>query len=225
MAVKSIKSVSLTLQAMEERAVPASMANGILYIVGTPDNDTVDVRTVSVNNTNMIQVTENGSVDYWKPSDVHLIKFWGLDGNDTFIYHGSKDVVASGGNGYDYIKTDGGNDHLYGGNGNDTLIAGAGNDKLWGGNGSDRLEGGDGNDVLYGEKGNDVLDGGNGNDQLHGGDGKDVMFGGNGNDQFWGGSHDTGMLSAPVTTPDGTATSYGIQDAHNVPGDQDKIWS
>jgi Ca2+-binding RTX toxin-like protein len=224
MAAKTTKT-SLTLQGMEERAVPATLMNGNLYIIGTPANDVVKVEHISVNGVSMLQVTENGAVEQYKASDVHLIKFWGLDGDDKFVYHGEKDVIASGGNGNDTLITGGGNDKLYGGNGNDVLIGGAGNDSIWGGKGNDYLEGDDGNDRLYGEKGDDVLDGGNGNDILRGGAGKDVLFGGNGNDQFYGADKDSGALSSPVTTPDGTATNFGIQDAHHVPGDQDRIWS
>jgi Ca2+-binding RTX toxin-like protein len=223
MAAKFTK--SLTLQGMEERAVPATMANGILYITGTPFNDVVEVQHVAVNDQNMIQVTENGAVEQFKASTVHLVKFWGLDGDDTFTAKTMRDVVAVGGNGHDTIVTGGGNDRLYGGNGHDVLKGGAGNDKVWGGDGGDRLIGGDGNDWLHGEKGNDVLDGCDGNDKLWGGAGKDVLFGGIGNDEFRGGKNDVGELSAPVTVPDGTAYFYGIQDANTRTGEQDRIWS
>ncbi|HEX3148916.1 MAG TPA: calcium-binding protein [Gemmataceae bacterium] len=215
----------LTLHGMEERAVPASMANGILYITGTPFDDVVDVRHVTVNDTNMIQVTENGAVEQFKASTVHLIKFWGLDGDDSFTASTMRDIVAVGGSGNDTIVTSGGNDHLYGGNGRDVLKGGAGNDHIWGGDGGDRIIGGAGNDWLYGEKGNDVLDGCDGNDKLWGGAGLDVEWGGAGNDEFHGAKNNVGLLSAPVTTPSGTAYNYGIQDANTLPGDHDKVWS
>lgn len=221
MAAKNLKSVSLNLQGMEERAVPASLSNGILYVVGTPHNDVVDVRRVTTDTSDVIQVTMNGHVSNWTPSKVHLIKFWGLDGHDNFVYQGGKDVIADGGAGNDTIQTGGGNDKLYGGSGRDVLVAGAGNDLLKGGSGNDWLEGGAGNDHLYGEDGNDVLDGQSGNDSINGGAGKDVAFGGSGNDEFWGVANNTGGLSAPVTTPDGTAYTYGIQDASSG----DYIWS
>lgn len=225
MSAKSSKSVSLTLQGMEDRAVPATLANGVLYIVGTPFNDVVEVAPVTVGGVNKVQVTANGAVEQFKAADVHLIKFWGLDGDDRFESHGSKDVIAEGGTGNDHLRTRGGNDKLYGRSGHDTLISGSGNDSVWGGSGNDRLYGGDGNDKLYGESGRDVLSGGAGNDRLSGGSGLDVAFGGIGNDQFYGVKDNHGGLSAPVNTPDGTAYTYGIQDANTNPGDRDTIWS
>jgi len=216
------KKIFLTLQGMEERAVPATLLNGNLNIVGTPTNDTVDVRRVDTANGDMIQVNQDGNYQYFTPSQVHLVKFWGLDGDDSFVYSGSKDVVAMGGAGSDTLISGGGNDKLHGGSGHDLLRGHDGNDILLGDAGNDWLSGGDGNDKLHGDKGNDVLLGGDGNDVLRGGAGKDVAFGGNGNDQFYGLAQDTGSLSAPISTPYGTAYFYGIQDFDS---NQDRIWS
>lgn len=215
---------TLTLQGMEQRAVPAMLLNGNLYITGTPMNDVVEVKHVVVDGANKIQVTENGTDKLYNAGKVHLIKFWGLDGDDSFEYHGMRDVIAVGGTGNDTLISSGGNDKLYGGNDRDVLKSGSGNDALWGGKGNDRLIAGEGNDRLYGEQDNDILDGCDGNDKLHGGTGKDVMWGGYGNDQFWFGPADAGALSAPVTTPSGTATNYGIQDVHHTAGDMDRVW-
>ena len=60
---------------------------------------------------------------------------------------------------------------------------------------------------------------------LHGGADRDVEFGGTGNDEFFGAKNNHGLLSAPVTTPDGTATTFGIQDYNAHAGDHDRIWS
>lgn len=215
----------LTLQGMEDRLVPATLLNGNLYIIGTPLNDSVDVRHVDVNGTNTVQVTENGAVSYFKSSSVHLIKFWGLDGDDEFVYQGMRDVVAHGGTGDDRIVTSGGNDHIYGHTGNDTLKGGSGNDVIHGNDGSDWIMGGAGNDKLFGENGSDKLDGGEGNDAIHGGSGLDVAFGGNGNDKFYGLKYNSGNLSGPVNLPSGTAYTFGVQDAHKVSGDFDKVLS
>lgn len=224
MAATTRKSVSLTLQGLAERAVPAVLANGNLYITGTPFNDAIEVRHVVVGETNMIEVEQTGAaVQQFLAARVHLVKIWGLDGDDTITAHIGKDVVAIGGGGDDVITTGGGNDRLYGGNGYDVLVSGAGNDGLWGGNGNDWLEGGAGNDRLYGEKGNDVLDGGRGNDVIHAGAGNDVGFGGLGNDVFYGLKRDVGGLSAPVSTPSGTTYVFGIQDANVNAGDVDRI--
>jgi Ca2+-binding RTX toxin-like protein len=212
MAARNLKSVSLTLQGMEERAVPAALANGVVAIKGTAGNDTVDVRTVTINRVDMIQVTQNGVVAAFRAGAVHLITFNGGKGDDEFEYFGSKDVIAHGGAGNDYIRTGGGNDHLYGDAGDDTLISNSGNDEVRGGSGNDWLEGGAGNDKLYGGKGDDVLQGGTGNDRIDGGAGLDVAWGGYGNDKFYNLSADAGALSAPVYSADGTAYNYGIQD-------------
>lgn len=216
------KNISLTLQGMEERAVPATLLNGNLYVVGTPMNDTVEVQRVETSNGDMIQVNQNGVNEYFTPSQIHLVKFWGLDGDDSFVYHGSKDVVAIGGTGHDTLISGGGNDKLHGGSGHDVLKGRSGNDVIHGDNGNDWLAGGEGNDKLHGDKGNDVLLGGDGNDVLRGGAGKDVAFGGNGNDNFYGLAKDTGSLSAPISTPYGTAYFYGVQD---FTSGQDRIWN
>src|SRR5947209_20398204 len=87
MAAKFTKTASLARRGMEDRAVPATLANGVLHVVGTPFNDVVEVRPVTVGGVNRVQVTTNGVAEQFKSSDVHLIRFWGLDGDDRFESH------------------------------------------------------------------------------------------------------------------------------------------
>lgn len=61
---------------------------------------------------------------------IHFIKFWDLDGDDSFEFHGMRDVITVGGSGNDTLICSGSNDKLYGGSDRDVLKSGAGNDAL-----------------------------------------------------------------------------------------------
>jgi Ca2+-binding RTX toxin-like protein len=181
--------VSLGVESLEGREVPAYLAGGNLDIVGTNAADAVRVDDVRVAGVALIRVNHNGAVQYFKPSDVTgRVMFWGYGGNDSFEYHGGKSCYADGGAGNDYLSTDRGNDELLGGGNNDRLWAGGGNDRVFGGAGSDQLVGGAGNDDLVGGSGNDELWGQDGNDRLWGEGGLDFLLGGTGNDYLDGGA-------------------------------------
>ena len=163
---------SLGLETLEGRANPAAfISNGDLFIIGTGGNDQVDVRTVSVQGREFIQVSQNGTKQFFRTSQVtggDMI-FTGFAGNDTLDDHVSTlRLTASGGDGDDTLIGAGGSDCLSGNNGNDTLYGYGGNDTLCGGNGFDRL---------FGMSGNDTLDGGR--DGVH-----DYLVGGTGADHF-----------------------------------------
>lgn len=166
---------ALQLEALHDRLTPTvSVVNGDLTIVGTNSSDTVSVAQVG----NVYQVTENNPVDRSLPpvvtsvpvaSITGVIRFDGLDGNDTFTNYTTWACVANGGDG---------NDILIGGYGNDTLNGGRGDDRLYGGYGNDTLDGGDHADFLDGGVGNDTLRGGAGVDRLYGSIGDDDLDGG-----------------------------------------------
>ena len=79
-------------------------------------------------------------------------------GDDHLTATGNLILQASGGEGIDSIKTDGGTATLLGGNGDDFLVGGSGNDFLDGGAGNDLLDGGSGADTFKGAAGNDTAD-------------------------------------------------------------------
>jgi len=125
-------------------------------------------------------------------------------------------VVASGGDGDDFLTTGAGNDILRGGSGSDTLSAGRGLDDVGGGSGHDLVlydertvplrvsfDGvGDDGEAAIVERDNvrpdvehviggsaaDVLVGDAGSDELHGADGNDRLDGRGGVDRFAGGN-------------------------------------
>jgi Ca2+-binding RTX toxin-like protein len=80
-----------------------------------------------------------------------------------------------GGDGFDHLIAEVGDDSLSGGDGNDTLAAG---------DGADVVDGGAGNDSVFGGAGGDFLRGGDGNDTIVGSDGPDTLAGGLGRDIF-----------------------------------------
>ncbi len=95
---------------------------------------------------------------------------------ENYKFIGGTDVIATGNDGANTLRTGAGSDFLSGRKGHDLLFAGSGGDVLKGGNGNDRLLGGNGNDSLRGEKGDDFLAAGKGRDHLFGGQGSDVFM-------------------------------------------------
>lgn len=95
---------------------------------------------------------------------------------------GSETDLAFAGAGNDTIRGEGGVDLLFGGVGADRIIGGGKKDNLWGEDGNDTLIGGGGADYLMGDAGADVLKGGIGDDLLDCGYGDERLFGGDGAD-------------------------------------------
>jgi len=178
---RSSKIRAIRFETLENRQLMAGdvyvSTAGNLVIQGTDNRDVAEVRDVRVNGTNMIRVTLNGETSDFRQSKVTgRINFYGYGGNDRFNYIGTKNCMADGGAGNDFLSGDKGNDLFFGGAGNDTIEGWAGADELQGGTGNDNLSGGVGNDKLFGESGNDRLDGGEGYDYLSCGTGVDVVF-------------------------------------------------
>ncbi|MGF1581094.1 MAG: calcium-binding protein [Gemmataceae bacterium] len=159
---------------------------GELQVVGTADNDEVDIDLVNANNDDddddddddqrtkpQIRVTtdfdEADQINF-NPDDVKTIRMALGDGDDLAI-------IGTSGNDNWYTES-----LIEGDKGRDTLIGGGGQDTLLGGEDKDKLKGRRGDDVLSGGDGNDTLDGGSGDDVLIGGDGKDGLRGRSGDD-------------------------------------------
>jgi Ca2+-binding RTX toxin-like protein len=162
------------LEALESRRLlSVTLADGILTVTGTDQNDTLFVGR----NQTMIVVNDNGTASQYPPADVNSIVILGLEGHDRIgIGPGlHKPITADGGEGNDYITGGTGPERLMGGPGNDKLVGGGGGDLLEGGAGDDMLEGGPGNDRMFGGPGNDrflAVDGYG--DLLNGGEGEDM---------------------------------------------------
>ncbi len=151
---------------LEQRVLLASIGleDGVLRIVGTSGNDTIEFGLVSGNKT---QVYDDGVLAQTIDLDaVRAISFAGLAGNDVLIIgRVPLRVWADGGAGDDAISAsradvsdslfgNDGNDYLYGGGGDDTLVGGAGYDGMIGGRGSDYIK------ILSDGLGDDTVGGG-----------------------------------------------------------------
>jgi hypothetical protein len=161
--------------------------SGVLTIEGAAANDVCVVRQTGRTLSASLNVgggsTETRSL---RASDVKLIVFKGLDGDDSFTNETGIRAVANGGLGNDTLRGGRNADEIRGGNGSDNLFGNGGNDTLWGGRGDDYAEGGEGNDREYGEAGHDDLHGGRGDDTLSGGVGNDDIYGDEDNDDLVG---------------------------------------
>jgi Ca2+-binding RTX toxin-like protein len=192
--------------------------NGVLQIIGTGTNDTVNVMPKTYGSTILVvRLINTGYFRREYTDPVSQIVIFVCDGNDVVdisneiilpatIYGGNGHDWIHGGGGDDTVYGEAGNDRLFGRDGDDTLEGGAGDDTIKGDDGDDTLEGGDGRDMIYGgvgadeifggagidtmwgDAGNDLLDGGDGDDRMYGNDGDDEMFGQLGNDWIDGGN-------------------------------------
>lgn len=148
------------LETLERRTLlSVSLADGVVTIEGTPQDDHVVVRP---GGKDRVKVLFNDERHVFDAGQVKQITFDGGDGDDTFK------VLNIGGSVEAKI----------------VAYGGAGDDVLGGGSRNDRILGGDGDDLLAGYAGKDSLDGGDGNDTLLTGDGDDRAFGGIGDDQI-----------------------------------------
>ena len=178
----------LTLETLEGRVVmTASIGfdtrHGIVSIMGS---EAVDVASVSQQGTNVVVSLNGVTSKTYKVSQVKLVDFKGLGGDDSFTNNTPIRSRADGGAGSDTLRGGSGIDDLRGGGEDDRLFGNLGNDSLYGGGGSDTIDGGAGNDREYGEAGDDDLYGGVGDDALYGGSDNDDIYGDAGNDSLYG---------------------------------------
>jgi Ca2+-binding RTX toxin-like protein len=217
---------TLNIERLEDRTVPAGITgivqNGVLYITGTPGDDTIVVRyankTISVDGTKIEADAGRIVIDAGAGNDVIRLDsqtpiplrvpatVLAGDGNKVIygsnlgdiIYLGNGNNVVHGGNGRNYIRGGNGNNLIYGGNGGSIINAyGSGNNTIYGGTGNDTIYGGAGNDTIYGVGGNNYIDGGPGNDTLIGGTGNDTLMGGAGDDYIHSGNGNNLLIGGP----------------------------
>jgi Ca2+-binding RTX toxin-like protein len=179
-----------TTQATEAMISGVGVKDGVLYIIGTSDDDHVSVNQERKG----IKVHADflpgpSHFKIFPDKDIRRIEIYLGDGNDHAQIAGNIDlpVLMNGGGGNDYLNAGRGPTVLIGGAGDDKLKGGTGNNIIIGGAGNDELEGGCGDDLLMGGDGKDTLKGGAGDDYLLGGDGNDLLLGESGNDTMWGG--------------------------------------
>ena len=176
------------LLVINTNASSARVADGVLVVDGTINDDTISVEKHG----NSFAVLVNGEqIGEFSRQEVGSIQINGYNGDDVIDL--SKNLTISaivlGGQGNDTIFGSNGSNELHGGDGDDTLYGGNGDDSLFGDAGNDYLHGGNGVDALFGGLGNDWLYGDNGKDSLDGGDDEDWLFGGNGTDSLLNGEH------------------------------------
>ncbi len=193
--------LSMAIESLEDRRLmSASLANGVLSVVGR-DSDTAGdyIAVVTTADPSQLMLNDNGVVSYYSASSINKVVINGLRGNDRLMLSNSvaKPAEIYGGLGNDTIAGGAAGDYLSGGGGTDSINGNDGNDILDGGvggwwdlaqnDGNDSLAGGAGNDVLYAsDYGNNVLRGGDGNDQLNGYAGNDFLDGEAGRDNLSG---------------------------------------
>lgn len=178
----------LTVESLEGRVVLAASIGfdprqGIVAITGS---EAGDVATVSQQGANVVVSLTGAATRTFRASQVRLVDFKGLGGDDAFTNNTAIRSRADGGAGRDTLRGGSGIDELRGGADDDRLVGNLGNDDLAGGSGNDIIEGGGGNDRMAGEAGQDVLSGGAGDDALYGGNDNDDIYGDDGNDALYG---------------------------------------
>jgi autotransporter-associated beta strand protein len=163
------------LFAADVTAVHALLRHGNLAVIGTADDDVIDIgqRAGSGGAADQVDVFANGSII--ATFDAALVRR----------------VVVFGGAGDDHIDAGAYSAEFHTNLPDDNrvnvaviLIGGAGNDQLAGSSHNDILNGGPGNDGLWGRGDDDVLIGGPGNDSLDGGSGFDHVIGGPGANDY-----------------------------------------
>jgi Ca2+-binding RTX toxin-like protein len=203
-AARRPQSLRLTLEALEQRDVPAAVAD---YFIGTnlvfikcdQSNDELVVN----NDNGYLTIRDNGQ-------DVVIHNRVAID---QPLYDAAGNLMSRSQNLYDLkghvrltmasntitVWGNDGDDRVEVGNhfgGSPTsspvyvravLNGGIGNDTLTGTDFADEMRGGEGNDLLFGQAGDDVMDGGAASDLMYGGEGDDILSGDVGNDTIEGG--------------------------------------
>jgi Ca2+-binding RTX toxin-like protein len=178
------------VQQLENRQfLSATLADGVLDVVGTKANNNVTVSlsddgatiTVSESIARKRGRTSAATTTEFAAADVTSIVIDAGAGNDKVVFRALGDAdfatpaTVMGGNGNDWLSTGGGADSIDGGLGDDRINAGDGADSANGGDGDDRIDGGAGADLLNGDDGDDYLVGGDDADTMNGGDGDDTF--------------------------------------------------
>ncbi|TNC79299.1 MAG: hypothetical protein C9356_19880, partial [Oleiphilus sp.] len=149
-----------------------------------------------VNTVNVIHFDDNSTID------VPTIESLVAEGNDAdqHLVGGNNWELIDGQGGDDRIEGLSGYDRLFGGDGEDSLYGGDGHDYLDGGEDDDRLEGGADSDTLVGGVGSDILIGGSGDDTYfyRYGDGSDIIYNSDDGESFDRVVFDEGILPEDV---------------------------
>ncbi|MGA2230664.1 MAG: VCBS repeat-containing protein, partial [Tepidisphaeraceae bacterium] len=206
-------------------AASITLADGVLTIDGTPENDTAEL-SVSPNGKRLL--IELNSVGYTETlASVTAIDMHMGAGNDSVSIaagvgavsvdggHGDDTIVASNrapdtlfANGKDSIHGGGGPELLEAAGNGSTLIGGHAHDTLIGMSGGDSITADGRVDSVLGKGGSDTLAAGPGEDTLRANGGKGSVSGGSGPDLLYGGGgHDT--LTAGATSLIGVEVFLG----------------
>jgi hypothetical protein len=191
-------------------AVTAAVANGVLTVQGTPNNDYIQINQ---SGSTITVLSSGASIGTFDASGLTQIDLNGNAGADVLKVGPSVNVpaVVSGSTGADTIIASNGNDTLEGGPGFDSIVTLAGDDVVFGGMGGDSLASSAANDTLGGGKGLDSIASLYGNDSLIGGMGNDTLLSGNGlGDSLDGGAGTNVIVQNTLSSSSAVATSGDV---------------
>jgi hypothetical protein len=161
----------------------AGVNGGILYVVGTSDNDQVQVSKSGSQLKVATDFFSVGSERFYAAAGIARIVVLTFGGSDQIQITGDINLPAT-------VEAGAGHDQIQSGSGDDTLLGGDGNDQIQAGGGLNFVDGGAGNDNLSGGSGGNIIVGGDGSDNIQGGSGRDLLIGGRGADNIQGNSSD-----------------------------------
>lgn len=143
--------------------------------------------------------------------------------NDLLIGNGSRNVIYSSKDNWNYTNIDSGSDAVFGSGGNDFLQTGRTTKTSYvdGGIGDDYIEGTWTNSDQFGY--GDILIGGDGNDVIESGAGDDIVFGGKGDDSFFNSSENGVRDSDNTYVYEGKYSEYKIYTVDGFTYVEDKI--
>ena len=142
---------AVVVKALKAVITGAGINNGVLYVIGTHQNDDVSLK-LKKGSLNVYTDFYPGGITHKDFSAIgvdEIVIVLG-DGNDLTVVEAEISIQAliDGGNGDDELIGGGGTDILLGGAGNDILKGGGNRDLVVGGNGADEISGGFGEDLL-----------------------------------------------------------------------------